>query len=230
MTKKKKIYFPKDERFNLCCISSSSTGLVIPLAPFGYPDIHLTACIRDMKTKEGVQKLNIHLTNHQTGKLIKKLCYLEFNEELIKQHYSEKFQQFVDMYLSIMQKYVVEEKNLKNKKLGCYDCFAKKQRSCYPVHKKELAKKSYKLMIDDLKNISKHKFEPCLDPKHRLLMDLNTGKIYMKSITGVLKYSSMSKMMKELRSVYKEIFSDELKRITELDKEFKEALKEYRVK
>lgn len=228
MSKKNKIYFPKDERLNLCSISSSSTGLIIPLAPFGYPAIHLTAYIKDMQNKKGFQKVGIHLKNHQTGEIIE-TRYLEFNDELLKQQYSEKFEQFVDKYLSIIQKYFVEEKNLKNKKLVCYDCFTEKQRSSYSLHKKELAKSSFKQMIEDMKNISKHKFEPCSDSKHRLLIDLSTRKIYMKSISGVLKYSSTSKMMRELDSIFKEIFPDELNWLDELEKDFKKALKGYRV-
>jgi len=226
---KNKIYFPKDDRFTLFCISSSSTGLVIPLAPFGYPDIHLTAYIRNMQTKEGFQKVSIHLKNHQTGEIIEER-FLEFNEELLKKHYSKKFEMFVEKYLSIISKYIVEEKNLKNKKFTCYDCFIKKQISSYPMHKRKMAIKSYKQIMNDLKNIHEHDVEPCSNSKHRLLIDLNTGKIYMKSIEGVLKYSSTSKMMNELGSVYKEIFSEEIEWMDMLDRDFKKALKEYRVK
>jgi hypothetical protein len=225
---KNKVYFPKDERFNLFCISSSSTGLVIPLAPFGYPDIHLTIYIKDMENKIGFRKLSIHLSNHQTGKIVKECC-LEFNEELLNQQYSEKFKQFSDRYLSILQRYIVEEKNLQNKKLVCYDCF-NKQFSQYKLHKKELAKQSYKQMIKDLKNIPKYKSEPCFDSKHRLLIDLKTGKIYMKGTVGVLKYSSTSKMLKELDSVFKEVFPEEISWFDKLFKDFKKVLKEYKVK
>ena len=224
---KNKIYFPKDERFNLFCISSSSTGLVIPLAAFGYPAIHLTVYIKEMQNKKGFQKLSIHLSNHQTSEIINEY-FLEFNEDLLKQHYSEKFQQYLDKYLSIIQKYVVEEKNLQNKRLVCYDCFTKKQFISYPVHKKEIAKKSYKQMIKNLKKADAFDFEPCSDSKHNLLLDLNTWKIYRKTIRGVLKFSSNTKMMKELGSVYDEIFPDEINWMKKMIKDFKKTLKVYK--
>ncbi|MFH1472722.1 MAG: hypothetical protein ABIF85_07585 [Nanoarchaeota archaeon] len=224
---KNRIYFPKDERFNLFCISFSSTGIVIPLAQFGYPAIHLTVYIKKMQNKDGFQKLSIHLSNNQTSEIINE-CFLEFNEELLKQHYSEKFQRFVDKYLSIIKKYIVEEKNLQNKKLVCYDCFCKKLVSSYPVHKKEMAVNSYKYMIKDLKKIDQFTFEPCSDSKHRLLIDVKTGKIYMKTLKGILKFSRMSKMEKELWSVYKEVFPDEINWMKTTIKNFKKTLTRYK--
>jgi hypothetical protein len=224
----KKVYFPKDERFNLFCISSSKNGLVIPLAQFGYPDIHLTFYIKEMQNKESFQKLSIHLSDQQKGIILKEYL-LEFNEELIKKHYSEKFKLFVDKYLSVLKKYIVEAKNLQKKKLECYDCFTKKF-SQYNVHKKEAAKQAYKQMIKDIKKIYKYNFEPCSDPTHKLLIDLNTGKIYFKSTAGVFRYSSTTKMIKELDSVFKEVFPDEIKWIDNLNKDFKKILKKYKLR
>jgi len=225
---KNKIYFPKDERFNLFCISSSKNGLVIPFAQFGYPTIHLTFYIKEMQNKKGFQKLSIHLSDHYNGKIIKEY-FLEFNDELIQKHYSEKFKVFVEKYLLILKKYIIEQKNLQNKKLECYDCFIQKFKQ-YEVHKKEIAKKSYKQMIKDIKEIHSYNFPPCSESKHRLLIDLNTGKIYFKSIAGVFKYSSTTKMMKELDSIFKETFPEEISWMNKLNKDFRKILKEYKVK
>lgn len=225
---KNKVYFPKDERLNLFCISSSKHGLVIPLAQFGYPAIHLTFYIKEMQNKQGFQKLSIHLSDHQSGTILKEY-FLEFNEKLIKKHYSEKFKNFIDKYLTVLKKHIIEAKNLQNKKIECYDCFIQKFKQ-YKVHKKEIAKQSYKQMIKDLEKIHKVVFEPCSDSKHRLLIDLNTGKIYFRSVAGVFKYSSATKMMKELDSIFKETFPDEIDWMDNLHKEFKKVLKEYKIK
>lgn len=224
----KKVYFPKDERFDLFCISSSKQGLVIPLDPFGYPAVHLTFYIKEMQTKKGFQKLSIHLSDHLNSKIIKECC-LEFNEKLIKKRYSEKFELFVDKHLSVLKNYIVEEKNLQKKKLECYDCFTKRFDQ-YKIHKKKVAKQSYKAMIKYLKNIDKHKFKPCTDHRHKLLIDVNTGKIYMKTMAGVFKYSNTTKMMKELNLIFKEVFPEEIRWMDQLKKDFRNVLKEYKVK
>ena len=223
-----KLYIPLDECFNMFSISSSTTGLVVPLAPFGYSRIHLTIYIKNMEMKDGFQKLSVHLTNELTGDIIKEFWF-EFAVDLVEQHLSKMFENFVHDYLDILTMHLVEEDTLSNKKLYCYDCFINSQLDYNQLNKKTRAQKQYFKIIETLEAISPTDCNICSDSNHRQLIDIKTNAIYFKSSRGILKLTDNDKMATDLISLIETTFTDKIKSIDEIIEDFKEVLEEYKV-
>ena len=223
-----KLYIPLDECFNMFSISSSTTGLVIPLTPFGYSRIHLTIYIKNMEMKNGFQKLSVHLTNELTEEIIKEFWF-EFAFDLVEQKLSKTFEKFADDYLDIITMHLVEEDTLSNKELYCHDCFINSQFDLKQFNKKRKAKKQYFKIIEKMKNISPTDFNICSDSKHRLLIDIKTNEVYFNSSVGILKLTDNDKMATDLMSLIETTFTDQIKSIDEIIEDFKEVLEEYKV-
>lgn len=223
-----KLYIPLDECFNMFSISSSTTGLVVPLAPFGYSRIHLTIYIKNMEMKDRVQKLSIHLTNELTGDIIKEFWF-EFAVGSIEQHLSKKFKTFVHGYLDIITMHLVEEDTLSDKELYCSDCFINSQLDYKKLNKKTNAETQYSDLIEKIETAQPADFKICSDPNHRLLIDIKSNQMYINSSIGVLKLTGNDKMTAELMSLIETTFTDEIKSIHEIIEEFKDILEDYKV-
>jgi hypothetical protein len=227
MTSKNRVYFPIDENLSLICLASSKTGIVLPLDQFGYPNVHFTVYIKDMKTKQGYQKISLHLKDQKADKIIAEYL-IEFDEEIIKKKYAEKITKWIKSWISIVKKYIVKADTL-NDRIICYDCYINDNFSGYSLHRRDKAIESYKDMFDKIKNIKYQQFQECNNSNHRLLMDLNTGTILYKSVGGIFKYSNSDEMLAELDVIFSDTFSDELKILELVKVNFSRALEKYKV-
>jgi len=223
-----KLYIPLDECFNMFSISSSTTGLVVPLAPFGYSRIHLTIYIKNMEMKDEVQKLSVHLTNELTGDIIKEFWF-EFAIGLVEQQLSKICETFVHDYLDIITMHLVEEDTLSIKELYCHDCFINSQFDSKHFNKKTKAKKQYFEIIEKMRTISPTDYNICSDSKHRLLIDIKTNEIYFNSSVGILKLTDNDKIATDLISLIETTFTDQIKSIDKIIADFKDVLEEYKV-
>lgn len=223
-----KLYFPVDENFNLFCLSSSSTGLVIPLGPFGYPSTHLTIYMRDVVSKEGFQKLVIHITHELTGEKIIE-SYVEFNKEMTKRYFEEKFHKYLLEIVEIMKECVVKEEVLRSKKLHCYDCMLSKFGSLN-LSTRKAAAKSFIAFKEKIPLAQLSPIFPCSNPDHHLLIDMKSGDMFMKTRFGVTIYKDKSDhIFKKIEAAIQKIFPEEIAWMDKIHSEFSIALEPYKI-
>jgi hypothetical protein len=220
---KDKVYFPKDDKLNLFSVASAKEGIIIPLIYWGYPQRHVTLYVKDMNTKPGYQKVNIHLTNENNNKRI-----LELNYEFPKDALNPNNQKFIEELRRIFQESFNKFYTNENKRFVCIECFLKDKFIPGCTEDQEKARQFYNDLIKNSKNLKKEDFDinkECTENKHCLFYDLKEEALYIRYLQGFVTYSDNDLFLKKVEALFKEQFSPLANGINTVFKSIKKALR-----
>jgi len=206
MTQQDKIYFLKDEEFNLFSLISSKEGLVIPLTYWGYPGVHLTVYIKEMEHKKGFKKINFHLTN-ENNKIRPFEKHYEFNEEEINTKSRRFKEEIAKIFKNFLTKYLTKIDN----PVICIECFVlEKFPDSKKLDKKENALEYYKNLVQKGKKIEKLEFneiKPCNSKNHCMYYEPSEEKFYIKYPGGFVTYENNDLLIKNVEKLLKENYN-----------------------
>jgi len=226
----KKIYLPKNENFNdFFSIALSTDGWVIPLNYFNYPNMYITIYIKNIESKKGWKKLSIHLT--KDDKSLEEF-YLEWNEKdpKLKEKYLNKSIRFINEYSKIFEKYNLNTQDFNKKNIICYDCLLKQKP--LELDTKSKAKKAFNSLVEEIKNerFFYPNFTECLNSKHNILMNIETGQMYRKTSFGLFTFSNTEKFMKEFEKIIEDVFYEEIEWCENTINQLSKTLERYKLK
>lgn len=202
----KKVYLPKDEE-ELFSVSKTKDGFMIPLAYFGYPNLHVQLFSR--KLEEDLVLFNIHIKDESNNEMIVNKS-IRFKPSQLESHINKKLDRLKKVSLKYFNKWSKIKRNSSD--FRCLDCFREKIMPELPINKKNKAIEFYNELWDSKVDIKElNNFPLCNKHKHISLINLKDGNNYYRIDNFILT----EKEINDYSNAVQEVFQEEFDKVSE---------------